>query len=61
MVSNASAEQATPQYHDLRAGDVRHSLADISKAKNLLGYEPQFSVRNGLDKATEWYSRNLRS
>ena len=48
-----------PQYRDFRAGDVRHSLADISKAKALIGYEPKFSVRDGLDKAAEWYVENL--
>ncbi len=58
-VSNETAETAKPQYRDFRAGDVRHSLADISKAKDLLGYEPEFSVLNGLDKATEWYIESL--
>lgn len=51
--------EAKPQYRDFRAGDVRHSLADVSKVKENIGYEPQFSVRNGLDKAAEWYLANL--
>jgi UDP-N-acetylglucosamine 4-epimerase len=38
-----------------RQGDVLHSLADISKAKKLLGYEPSVSVKEGLKKAFEWY------
>ncbi len=59
IVSSASAAHAEPQYRDFRAGDVRHSLADISKAKTLLGYEPQYSVREGLDKAAQWYLKNL--
>jgi transcriptional repressor NrdR len=42
-------------YRDFRAGDVRHSLADISKAARLLGYQPEYSVRAGLDKAADWY------
>ncbi|WP_028585260.1 NAD-dependent epimerase/dehydratase family protein [Desulfogranum mediterraneum] len=42
-------------YRDFRAGDVRHSLADISKAEQLLGYAPAYSVRQGLDKASGWY------
>jgi UDP-N-acetylglucosamine 4-epimerase len=58
-VVNASAAEAEAQYRDFRAGDVRHSLADVSKAKENIGYEPQFSVRNGLDKAAEWYLANL--
>jgi len=38
-----------------RAGDVKHSLADISKAKTLLGYDPTVSVEEGLRKTYEWY------
>jgi UDP-N-acetylglucosamine 4-epimerase len=53
------AEAALPQYRDFRAGDVRHSLADISKAANNLGYQPQYSVSQGLDKAVGWYIKNL--
>eukprot|EP01037_Dinobryon_pediforme_P016823 gene16822-17004_t len=40
--------QATAQHREFRAGDVRHSLADIGKARHLLGYEPQFSMSMGL-------------
>lgn len=50
-----AAREATPQYRDFRAGDVRHSLADISKARELLGYAPEFSVKDGLGKAANWY------
>lgn len=59
VVANASAQEAKPQYRDFRAGDVRHSLADISKAGELIGYEPKYSVKNGLDKAAKWYLTNL--
>lgn len=50
-----AAAQAEPVYRDFRAGDVRHSLADIGKANRLIGYQPAFSVRDGLDKAAQWY------
>jgi len=50
-----AATEATPVYRDFRAGDVRHSLADIGKAARLLGYQPEYSVRAGLDKAADWY------
>jgi UDP-N-acetylglucosamine/UDP-N-acetylgalactosamine 4-epimerase len=50
---------ATPIYRDFRAGDVRHSLADISKANRLLGYEPTHVVRDGLAEAMEWYLGHL--
>jgi UDP-N-acetylglucosamine 4-epimerase len=48
-----------PGYRDFRAGDVRHSLADISKAKTLLGYEPTHRIREGLVEAMDWYIRDL--
>jgi len=50
---------AAPGYRDFRAGDVRHSLADISKSKRLLGYDPALDVRGGLSLAGEWYARHL--
>lgn len=43
-----------------RAGDIPHSLASIDKAKNLLGYNPQFSMRDGLKEAVKWYWHNLK-
>jgi len=42
-------------YRDFRAGDVRHSQANIDKAKNLLGYQPLFNVGKGMLKAADWY------
>lgn len=44
-----------PIYRDFRAGDVRHSQADITKAKQNLGYEPMFNISTGIDKAMPWY------
>jgi len=49
----------TPEYSAERVGDVKHSLADISLAKRLIGYEPQVSFVHGLRKAVEWYKMNL--
>jgi UDP-N-acetylglucosamine 4-epimerase len=42
-------------YQEFRAGDVRHSQADISKAKNLIGYQPEFRIQQGINKAMPWY------
>lgn len=42
-----------------RVGDIPHSLASIDKAKNLLGYEPQYSMKQGLQEAVKWYWNNL--
>ena len=44
-----------PVYRDFRAGDVRHSQADIGKAQRLLGYAPQFDLRAGIAQAMPWY------
>jgi UDP-N-acetylglucosamine 4-epimerase len=46
---------AQPEYGEFRAGDVRHSQADISKARRLLAYEPTHSIEKGLDEALAWY------
>jgi len=42
-----------------RAGDIPHSLANIDKARNLLDYDPQFSMKQGLKEAVKWYWENL--
>ncbi len=47
-------------YRDFRAGDVRHSQADISKAQTLLGYEPSHVIDEGLEEAMDWYVNDLK-
>ncbi|AIZ33598.1 NAD-dependent epimerase/dehydratase family protein [Pseudomonas sp. K1(2024)] len=49
-----------PVYRDFRAGDVRHSQADIGKARTLLGYDPGFDIADGIAKAMPWYVRFLK-
>ena len=46
-----------PKHGPDRAGDVKHSLADVSKAVTLLGYQPDISVKEGLKKTWEWYKK----
>ena len=48
-----------PVYRDFRAGDVRHSQADIGKAECLLGYRPTHSIQQGLAEAIDWYVAHL--
>jgi UDP-N-acetylglucosamine 4-epimerase len=50
---------ARPVYRDFRAGDVRHSLADISKARTLIGYAPTHRIGDGLAEAMDWYVNDL--
>ncbi|MEW6250582.1 MAG: SDR family oxidoreductase [Planctomycetota bacterium] len=48
-----------PEYQPPRAGDVRHSLADIAEARRVLGYEPKVLFPEGLRRSIEWYRANL--
>ena len=48
-----------PTYGPNRVGDIPHSLASVDKAKNLLGYNPKFNMRDGLKEAVKWYWNNL--
>jgi len=54
-----AAADAAPEYSDFRPGDVRHSLADIGKARRTLGYEPGHTVERGLAEAVAWYAGAL--
>lgn len=48
-----------PNFGPDRAGDIKHSNADISKAKKLLGYNPEYDFKKGIELAIEWYKANL--
>jgi UDP-N-acetylglucosamine 4-epimerase len=48
-----------PVYRKFRAGDVRHSRADIARARRLVGYAPTHRIEQGLDAALDWYRENL--
>lgn len=49
-----------PVYGPERAGDIKHSNADISKARQLLGYDPDWSFERGIKAAIDWYRENLK-
>jgi UDP-N-acetylglucosamine 4-epimerase len=59
LISNGIDVKIKPTYRDFRVGDVRHSQADISKAKQGLGYQPEFVIAQGIDKAMPWYVKFL--
>ena len=48
-----------PEYRPARAGDVRHSLAEVSEARRVLGYEPRIMFPEGLQRSIAWYKANL--
>ena len=54
-------EGKEPVYRDFRPGDVRHSLADVSKVRKSLGYAPTHHLEDGLDAALNWYVQNTRA
>jgi UDP-N-acetylglucosamine 4-epimerase len=53
-------ESLAPERRAFRAGDVKHSQADIEKARRLLHYEPDFSLETGLGRTLDWYLKNFR-
>ncbi|MGI9503905.1 MAG: LPS biosynthesis protein WbpP, partial [Geminicoccaceae bacterium] len=66
MIQTALADlgaevKGEPIYGDFRAGDVRHSQADVEKAKRLLGYQPSFRVADGIQTAMPWYREFLEA
>lgn len=58
LMKNGVKTKGTPIYQEFRAGDVRHSQADISKAVKLLGYSPSHNISAGIDKVMPWYIDN---
>jgi nucleoside-diphosphate-sugar epimerase len=61
MINNIVGKKIKPTYVPSRKGDVKHSLADITQAKKLIGFKPVVLFEDGLKKAIEWYRKNLIS
>ena len=58
-LTKALGKDIEPVFGPERPGDIKHSNADISKAKRLLGYHPEYDFERGLNEAIEWYKNNL--
>ena len=58
-LTSALGLDVEPNFGPDRAGDIKHSNADISKARTLLGYNPEWSFERGIAAAIEWYKENL--
>ena len=56
----ALGKKVEPNFGPDRAGDIKHSNADISKARDLLGYNPEYDFAKGIALAIEWYKENLQ-
>jgi len=59
MINDILGKDIAPHYAPPRPGDVKHSLADITRARELLGYEPIVDFRTGLTRAIDWYREHL--
>jgi len=59
MINASVGKNVGPVYTDPRLGDVKHSLADITLAQELIGFQPTASFEEGLHKAIGWYKENL--
>lgn len=58
-LTKALDKDIEPHFGPDRKGDIKHSNADISKARKLLGYDPDYDFASGLNEAIEWYKENL--
>ena len=58
-IAKALGVSVEPNFGPDRAGDIKHSNADITKAKEMLGYDPDWSFDRGIKSAIEWYKSNL--
>ncbi len=59
MINRLLGKNVKPNYVPARVGDVKHSLADITAARNLIGFEPIVPFREGLERSIDWYRRNF--
>ena len=60
ILKNLTGSSITPTYREDRPGDVRDSLADISKARTSIGYDPQIKIEEGLKYTLEWFKKHLQ-
>ena len=56
MQRKKGLKKKDPIYRDFRAGDVRHSQANIDKARELLDYQPKHMISQGMDETMDWYA-----
>ena len=58
LLKNLLSSKVSPDYAEPRSGDIKHSLADISEARHMLGYSPKTSFEQGIKKTIEWHKNN---
>ena len=58
FIGQILGRDVNPRFEKARAGDVRHSLADVTKAREFLGYRPRFGIEEGLKLTVEWFRKH---
>lgn len=58
MINGILGKEIQPKYEEARPGDIRHSLADCTKAQEMLGFRPRVSLADGFGSTIEWYRKN---
>src|SRR4051812_19430490 len=61
ILKGLTGYKGEPAYTETRAGDVKHSLADISAARNALGYDPRVDFKEGLQRTVDWYRKQSKA
>jgi nucleoside-diphosphate-sugar epimerase len=61
QINKITGKDIAPIYAESRAGDIKHSQAEISRARELLGYQPKVTFEEGLRRTIDWYAKHLRA
>ena len=59
QINRITGRDISPIHADPRPGDIKHSQADITRAREYLGYEPKVTFEEGLRRTIEWYEKSL--
>ncbi len=59
LINEELGTDVKPEYQEARVGDIKHSKADVNKAKELIGYEPKISFEKGLKETIQWYKKMI--
>jgi UDP-N-acetylglucosamine/UDP-N-acetyl-alpha-D-glucosaminouronate 4-epimerase len=60
FIASIAGKEISPKFEKPRSGDIRHSLADVTKARELLGYRPRVGIEEGLRLTIEWFAKHHR-
>jgi nucleoside-diphosphate-sugar epimerase len=57
-ICSVIGREAKPEYRDPREGDIKDSLADITRAREMLGFDPKYDIKQGLEETIKWFREN---